>query len=122
MLAILASASAAFTASPLKACDGASRVSRCSEPTMRKFEPKEGWKVREGTKADDKSWGLFEWASNTFGSDSKAPDTGPKLGGGARATRDDDGNWKGDRRIVKDSGKKTANEGAKFNPLDASTW
>ena len=122
MLAILTAGATTFTSMPLKACDSTPMVSRCSEPTMRKFEPKEGWKVREGTKADDKSWGVFEWAAKTFGNDSDAPDTGPKLGGKTRSTRDDDGNWQGDRRIIKNAGKKTANEGAKFNPLDASTW
>lgn len=69
-----------------------------------------------------KSWGLYEWLSNTVGGGSEEADTGPKFGKNARGRGfDANGNFAGDRRIITKQ-KKTVNEGVKFNPLDASTW
>ena len=80
-------------------------------------------KVPETTKADDKSWGLYEWLSDTLGGGSDEVDTGPKFGRNAKSRGVDvNGNFAGDRRIVSNKAKKTANDGVKFNPLDASTW
>ena len=74
-------------------------------------------------KKDDKSWGPLEWFAELAGADGDDPDTGPKLGGrSSKRGMDESGNFKGDRRIINSKTKKTANEGAKFNPLDASTW
>ena len=99
---------------------------RSSNIVCRKFEPKEGWKVREGTKSDDKSWGILEWAAKNLGGSSDAVDTGPRSTfnrSKKKATTDDGGNWNGDRRIFSNQRKKTVNDvGVKFNPLDASTW
>ena len=73
-------------------------------------------------KKDDKSWGMGEWFAELAGG-SDAPDTGPKLGGrGNRRGSDEAGNYQGDRRVFNSNKKKTVNDGAKFNPLDASTW
>ena len=80
-----------------------------------------GWKKGD-TKKDDKSWGMGEWFAELAGG-SDAPDTGPKLGGrGNRRGSDEAGNYQGDRRVFNSNKKKTVNDGAKFNPLDASTW
>jgi len=80
-------------------------------------------KVPETTKPDDKSWGLYEFLSTALGGDSDGPDTGPKFGKNMKAKgADDRGNFKGDRRIIRNNGKKTVNEGAKFNIFDGSTW
>ena len=80
-------------------------------------------KVPENTKADDKSWGLYEWLSDTLGGGSDEADTGPKFGKNANARGvDSNGNFAGDRRIATKQ-KKTINDGGvKFNPFDASTW
>lgn len=100
---------------------------RSSTIVCRKFEPKEGWKVREGTKADDKSWGILEWAAKNLGGSSEAVDMGPRSNRNRRTKTDiptdDSGNWNGDRRVFSNQKKKTVNDGGiKFNPLDASTW
>lgn len=80
-------------------------------------------KVPDKTKADDKSWGLYEWLSDTLGGGSDEADTGPKFGKNINSRGSDaTGNFKGDRRVVSSKSKKTVNEGVKFNPLDASTW
>jgi len=81
-------------------------------------------KVPDKTKADDKSWGLYEFLSDTLGGGSDEPDTGPKFGKNMRVKgADDRGNFKGDRRVFgQNANKKTVNDGAKWNPLDASTW
>ena len=69
-----------------------------------------------------KSWGLYAWLSDNLGSGSDAPDTGPQFGKNAgKKGLDANGNFQGDRRVATNR-KKTANEGAKFNPFDASTW
>ena len=69
-----------------------------------------------------KSWGLYEWLSDTLGGGSDEADTGPKFGKNVNTRGSDaNGNFKGDRRIFSKP-KKTVNDGAKFNPLDASTW
>ena len=47
-----------------------------------------------------KSWGLYEFLSNTLGGGSDEPDTGPKFGKNVQSRgADDAGNFKGDRRI-----------------------
>ena len=130
MLVACACSCDAFAAAP--PLPKAIATSRSSIIVCRKFEPKEGWKVREGTKRDDKSWGLFEWASQTFGGSSDAVDTGPRstaFNNRRGATQrsdlpiDESGNWKGDRRVFSNQKKKTVNDGdVKFNPFDASTW
>jgi len=114
----------AFVIAPLPSSHAPSS-SRVAQPAMlwrgAKGIPK--GKVPENTKADDKSWGLYEFLSNTLGGGSDEPDTGPKFGKNVQSRgADDAGNFKGDRRIFSKNAKKTANDGAKWNPLDASTW
>ena len=47
-----------------------------------------------------KSWGLYEFLSDTLGGGSDEPDTGPKFGKNMRVKgADDRGNFKGDRRV-----------------------
>ena len=121
-LLLVAGGSAFIVAPP-----AATAHSRSTTPTMlwrgAKGIPK--GKIPEKTKADDKSWGLLEFFSDIAGG-SDEPDAGPKLGKASQADRffryDESGNWKGDRRTTPSTRKKTVNEGAKFNPFDASTW
>ena len=129
VVVLMAASCSGLMVAPLPATGGAQR---CVSPNMMwrgaKGVPK--GKVPDKTKRDDKSWGPLEWFSELAGGSEEA-DTGPKFGG--RATKgsgpggvyqkvDDSGNWQGDRRIIKPNNKKTKNDGAKFNPLDASTW
>merc|ERR1719353_1328817 len=121
---LAATASWAFVVAPLTPSFAAARCS--AAPTML-------WRGANGIpkgkvpdtkgKGDDKSWGLYEWLSDNLGGGSDGLDTGPKFGKGASAKGSDaNGNFKGDRRVFSNKGKKTANDGVKFNPLDASTW
>ena len=121
---LMAASCSGLMVAPLPATGGAQR---CVSPNMMwrgaKGVPK--GEVPKNTKADDKSWGLYAWLSDTLGGGTDEADTGPRFGKFNMNSRgsDADGNFKGDRRVFSDKAKKkTANEGAKFNPFDASTW
>mmetsp|Transcript_9431 Transcript_9431/g.19299 ORF Transcript_9431/g.19299 Transcript_9431/m.19299 type:complete len:141 (-) Transcript_9431:360-782(-) len=110
------------------------RYCPCAPQASRSMAPSMMWRGAKGIpkgkvpdnyngKADDKSWGLYEFLSNAMGGSEDEPDTGPMFGKNQNQKgADKRGNFKGDRRVLSSRTKKTANEGAKFNLLDASTW
>lgn len=74
--------------------------------------------VPETTGGDDKSWGLFAWAADTFGTKGDDPVERPVLGGKRPTGTDENGNFRGDRRGLEN--KKVVPKN--INPLDPKTW